>query len=78
MKPLLTNSYPPLTATLPTCLLPITKLLTTKEQRTIVSLEIKNDLLAKIVYDLHDMIFVFLDNHRIEMKDQWILVMNQY
>jgi hypothetical protein len=37
MKPLLTHSYPPLTATLPTCLLPITKLLTTKEQRTWVS-----------------------------------------
>jgi len=35
MKPLLTNSYPPLTATLPACLLPITKLLTTKEQRII-------------------------------------------
>ncbi|UJR38360.1 hypothetical protein I4U23_031030 [Adineta vaga] len=34
MKPLLTHSYPPLTATLPTCFLPITKLLTTKEQRT--------------------------------------------
>jgi len=41
MKPLLTNSYPPLTATLPTCLLPITKFLTTKEQRTLVSLELK-------------------------------------
>ncbi|CAF4025983.1 unnamed protein product [Adineta steineri] len=34
MKPLLTHSYPPLTATLPPCLLPITRLLTTKEQRT--------------------------------------------
>jgi sodium/hydrogen exchanger-like protein 6/7 len=33
MKPLLTNSYPPLTATLPARLLPITKFLTTKEQR---------------------------------------------
>jgi len=37
MKPLLTNSYPPLTATLPARLLPITKFLTTKEQRIAVS-----------------------------------------
>ena len=37
MKPLLTHSYPPLTATLPACLLPLTQLLTTKEQRTWVS-----------------------------------------
>ncbi|CAF1312049.1 unnamed protein product [Adineta ricciae] len=35
MKPLLTHSSPPLTATLPVCLLPITRLLTTKEQRTL-------------------------------------------
>ncbi|CAF5150706.1 unnamed protein product [Rotaria magnacalcarata] len=33
MKPLLTHSYPPLTVTLPACLVPITRLLTTKEQR---------------------------------------------
>ncbi|CAF1293361.1 unnamed protein product, partial [Didymodactylos carnosus] len=33
MKPLLTHSYPPLTATLPTCFLPLTSLLTTREQR---------------------------------------------
>ena len=33
MKPLLTHSSPPLTATLPACLLPMTRLLTTKEQR---------------------------------------------
>lgn len=33
MKPLLTHSYPPLTVTLPTCFLPLTRLLTTKEQR---------------------------------------------
>ncbi|CAF0974749.1 unnamed protein product [Rotaria sordida] len=33
MKPLLTHSYPPLTVTLPACLVPITKFLTTKEQR---------------------------------------------
>lgn len=37
MKPLLTHSTPPLTATLPACLLPLTKLLTTKEQRVGVS-----------------------------------------
>jgi hypothetical protein len=43
MKPLLTHSYPPLTATLPACLLPITKFLTTKEQRTSVSFRIEND-----------------------------------
>jgi hypothetical protein len=49
MKPLLTNSQPPLTATLPACLIPITKFLTTKEQRTtIVSFEFK-----KLIYLLN-------------------------
>ncbi len=72
MKPLLTNSYPPLTATLPTCLLPITKFLTTKEQRTLVSLQLK---IAKFwewfsnAYDFDFLLSFFIDNHRIELKD---------
>ena len=59
MKPLLTHSQPPLTATLPTCFLPITKFLTTKEQRTAVSLEIKNNSTIEIRNDLHALIFFY-------------------
>ena len=46
MKPLLTHSYPPLTATLPTCFLPITRLLTTREQRTLVTFDCFSSLAA--------------------------------
>ncbi|CAF4638818.1 unnamed protein product, partial [Rotaria sp. Silwood1] len=62
MKPLLTHSYPPLTVTLPACLVPITKFLTTKEQRNqnrnerssqivIPSLDNHNELVLNSKYD---------------------------
>lgn len=41
MKPLLTNSVPPLTETMPRFCLPITKCLTTKEQEGLVNKKIE-------------------------------------
>ncbi|CAF4070554.1 unnamed protein product [Rotaria sp. Silwood2] len=43
MKPLLTHSYPPLTVTLPAYLVPITKFLTTQEQRNWLSIRFSFD-----------------------------------
>ncbi|CAF1117759.1 unnamed protein product [Rotaria sordida] len=50
MKPLLTHSYPPLTVTLPACLVPITKFLTTKEQRNMN----RNETSSQNVTPSHD------------------------
>ncbi len=72
MKPLLTHSYPPLTVTLPACLLPITKFLTTKEQRNWVSFCLN---LLRMICLLHigTIVFFCLIKTRIEMKTSFQL-----